>query len=349
MTKIIQRHDTAANWTSINPVLAAGEMGVETDTNKFKFGDGTTTWSGLAYAAGEGGGGDAYTKTETDSLLSTKQDKLIAEKPLNIGIKDIRELNVSEGITGGNLTNTYNYTLNSTMGGTGYGLVSNEVIDFNTADTWEVVLKTNFVKGGSNTDTINIISTLTPGFSISWLYSSGYLYINQRISTNGSTWAYNKNSLASGPNSIDTSSISSFRIKFNGTSYEFAYSLDDLNYTVLNTCNKSAHIQNSKIGICQYISSSSYWAGTVSLTGSYYKINDTITQLGIIQEGTLTISSEVATTSSLGVVQPDGTSITVNEAGVISGQDVKTFSGYSDTGTLVLKSINGVLQWVAES
>ena len=52
MTKIIQRHDTAANWTSVNPVLAAGEMGVETDTNKFKFGDGTTAWSGLAYASG---------------------------------------------------------------------------------------------------------------------------------------------------------------------------------------------------------------------------------------------------------------------------------------------------------
>lgn len=52
MTKIIQRHDTAANWTSVNPVLAAGEMGVETDTNKFKFGDGSTVWSGLAYASG---------------------------------------------------------------------------------------------------------------------------------------------------------------------------------------------------------------------------------------------------------------------------------------------------------
>ena len=52
MTKIIQRHDTAANWTSINPVLAAGEMGVETDTNKFKFGDGVTAWNSLAYASG---------------------------------------------------------------------------------------------------------------------------------------------------------------------------------------------------------------------------------------------------------------------------------------------------------
>lgn len=70
MTKIIQRHDTAANWTAANPVLAAGEMGVETDTNKFKFGDGTTAWSGLAYAAGEGGGGSGTTLTSTDGATT---------------------------------------------------------------------------------------------------------------------------------------------------------------------------------------------------------------------------------------------------------------------------------------
>ena len=70
MTKIIQRHDTAANWTSVNPVLAAGEMGVETDTNKFKFGDGTTAWNSLAYAAGEGGGGSGTTLTSTDGTTT---------------------------------------------------------------------------------------------------------------------------------------------------------------------------------------------------------------------------------------------------------------------------------------
>jgi hypothetical protein len=47
---IIQlRRDTAANWTTTNPVLAAGETGYETDTGKFKVGDGTTTWTSLAY------------------------------------------------------------------------------------------------------------------------------------------------------------------------------------------------------------------------------------------------------------------------------------------------------------
>ena len=43
------RRDTAANWTSVNPILALGEMGLETDTRKMKFGDGVTAWTGLSY------------------------------------------------------------------------------------------------------------------------------------------------------------------------------------------------------------------------------------------------------------------------------------------------------------
>lgn len=44
------RNDTSANWTSSNPTLAQGEMGVETNTLKFKFGNGSTAWNSLAYA-----------------------------------------------------------------------------------------------------------------------------------------------------------------------------------------------------------------------------------------------------------------------------------------------------------
>jgi len=43
------RRDTAANWTAANPVLLNGEVGLETDTQKFKAGDGATAWSGLSY------------------------------------------------------------------------------------------------------------------------------------------------------------------------------------------------------------------------------------------------------------------------------------------------------------
>ena len=46
------RRDSAADWTSENPTLAEGEFGYETDTSKFKIGDGATAWTSLAYISG---------------------------------------------------------------------------------------------------------------------------------------------------------------------------------------------------------------------------------------------------------------------------------------------------------
>lgn len=50
--RIRLRRDTAANWTSANPVLLNGEVGFETDTRKLKLGDGTTAWNALLYVQG---------------------------------------------------------------------------------------------------------------------------------------------------------------------------------------------------------------------------------------------------------------------------------------------------------
>ena len=51
-TRIKLRRDTAANWTTENPILAEGEPGLETDTGRIKYGDGTTAWASLDYAGG---------------------------------------------------------------------------------------------------------------------------------------------------------------------------------------------------------------------------------------------------------------------------------------------------------
>jgi uncharacterized protein with beta-barrel porin domain len=44
-----QKRGTASQWTSANPILLAGEIGFETDTNLIKIGDGTTAWNSLEY------------------------------------------------------------------------------------------------------------------------------------------------------------------------------------------------------------------------------------------------------------------------------------------------------------
>jgi hypothetical protein len=63
--RLAVRHDTAANWTSADPVLAQGEFGYETDTGKIKIGDSATSWSSLAYFA------DDISNDYVDSHLNT--------------------------------------------------------------------------------------------------------------------------------------------------------------------------------------------------------------------------------------------------------------------------------------
>jgi hypothetical protein len=60
------RRDLAATWTSVNPTLAAGEIGFETNTGKFKIGTGSATWTALPYA---GAGSATSGGFETNFLL----------------------------------------------------------------------------------------------------------------------------------------------------------------------------------------------------------------------------------------------------------------------------------------
>ena len=48
------RRATAAEWTAANTILAAGELGLETDTTFYKIGTGSTAWTSLAYGSIQG-------------------------------------------------------------------------------------------------------------------------------------------------------------------------------------------------------------------------------------------------------------------------------------------------------
>lgn len=83
VTQIQVRRGTAAQWTSANPILASGEWGYETDTNKAKIGNGSTAWTSLSYiitgaagtvtsiTAGTGLTGGTITATGTIAIDST--------------------------------------------------------------------------------------------------------------------------------------------------------------------------------------------------------------------------------------------------------------------------------------
>jgi len=75
MASIIQfRRDTASNWTSNDPTLAAGELGIETDTGQYKIGDGSTAWSSLSY--GIGVLGTNFIDAKGDLILGTADNTI---------------------------------------------------------------------------------------------------------------------------------------------------------------------------------------------------------------------------------------------------------------------------------
>ena len=78
MTQIKLRRDTAANFTSKNPVLGIGEPAYETDTKKLKIGDGTTAYTQLEYFSAGGGGSTNISATLplkiVDGVISLEVD-----------------------------------------------------------------------------------------------------------------------------------------------------------------------------------------------------------------------------------------------------------------------------------
>ena len=88
-TQIQLRRDTAANWTSNNPTLAGGELGYETDTTKFKIGDGATAWTALAYNTTD------LTGLATETYVGTQLSNLVDSAP--VALDTLNELAAALG------------------------------------------------------------------------------------------------------------------------------------------------------------------------------------------------------------------------------------------------------------
>lgn len=159
-TRIQLRRGTLAQWNAAASVvgqgiLYQGEMGYETDTGRFKIGDGTTAWSSLSYAnvlpssfiAGSGislsQGSDGSTLTislndptiqlvDITDLSTNARNFLLTPSSSNLGSL------VSDETGSGSLVFANNPTMsgvtingNLTVGGS--GLVASNINDFNTA------------------------------------------------------------------------------------------------------------------------------------------------------------------------------------------------------------------------
>jgi len=139
-----QRRDTEANWTSNNPTLAAGELGLETDTGKIKIGTGSAAWTALAYAAtgtvtsitaGTGLSGGTITSSGTIAINTAVTADLTTAQTLTNKTLTTPQLNdakinlVFDAQTG----TTYTVVLND----------SNQVVTMNNAATNVLSIPTN--------------------------------------------------------------------------------------------------------------------------------------------------------------------------------------------------------------
>ena len=138
-TQIQIRRGTAAQWTSANPILASGEFGYETDTGKFKIGDGTTAWNSIAVLNGvTASSTDTFTNKTingSNNTLSNIANASLTNSAITINGTavslggsislpgDIEGVTAGTGLTGGGTSGTVTIALSTPVsaanGGTG--------------------------------------------------------------------------------------------------------------------------------------------------------------------------------------------------------------------------------------
>jgi hypothetical protein len=88
--------NTRSQWAAQNPVLMAGEPGVESETENLKIGDGLTPWSGLPYFGNPGYWGSFWDTTSQTATANTPTSILLRKNDLdNRGIKVISDSRIT--------------------------------------------------------------------------------------------------------------------------------------------------------------------------------------------------------------------------------------------------------------
>jgi len=121
-TRIKLRRDTAANWTTNDPILALGEAGYDTTNNELRVGDGTTVWSGLD-AIGGGISNAVAIAPEFGPAITFARPEDVATDAVNA--VDVIDTGVALGRNSnyGGLLNTLEDNLNGYGSGSGQSYV----------------------------------------------------------------------------------------------------------------------------------------------------------------------------------------------------------------------------------
>ena len=169
VTQIQARRGTAAQWTSANPTLAAGEWGYETDTGKVKIGNGSTAWNSLGYTgagdiegvtAGTGISGGGTSGTVTVSIdTSVTADLTTAQTLTNKTLTDPKinlALNAQTGTT-----YTFALTDNGRLVTASNASAQTYSIPTNASVAFPVGTQINIIQIGAGQVTINAVTSGT--------------------------------------------------------------------------------------------------------------------------------------------------------------------------------------------
>ena len=136
-TNIRVRRGTSSDWDCINPILSSGELGFETDTRKFKIGDGVTEWISLEYVRFDGGDMDTAPDCN-EQLLSNNTIQESSPIGTTIGNFNTNEKNCCFSLYQyfeGQYSDNNKFYIEDNV------LKSNYIFDYNTQNSYTINIK----------------------------------------------------------------------------------------------------------------------------------------------------------------------------------------------------------------
>lgn len=156
ITQIQFRRGTAAQWSSTNPTLAAGELGYETDTGNFKIGNGSTAWNSLSVLNGITASTTATFTNKTINLASNTLTGTLAEFNTACSNADFASLAGSETLTNKTLTTPIISSISNT-GTITLPTSTDTLVGRATTDT----LTNKTINGANNTLTVRLANDVS--------------------------------------------------------------------------------------------------------------------------------------------------------------------------------------------
>ena len=314
-TRMQQRRGTAAQWTAANPTLAAGEIGFETDTNKFKMGNGSSAWTSLAYFV------DAsvvFDSSEVQGLVDAAVADLVGGAPN--ALNSIWEL--ANAI---NQDANYAYTVSTSINGlqNTIAIHGNSISDLTsnvTNLTANTTSEISWLTGNASAHTSANTSVHGISNTLNLVYNNNAALTNERTPVDGSVTEAKIASSAVTSGKIAADAIDGSKIADNAISSEHIANEAVSNAEISNT----AAIAQSKIsGLTTDLSTI-----TTNITYKQDKIADVSdTEIGYLANVTSDIQSQINGKASLsgatftGSVEIDQ-NLTVDGNFIVNGSNV---------------------------